>query len=122
VLAVPAAVALADTKFETWIVASAETLSLPGVVFPTITDPERAIKEALRPVKYVKPVWQPRLTQLIDLELACSRDSSLARLLARFDDLVVALEPSKAPRRQGDQRDLVTPSIRQSGGRRRRNS
>jgi hypothetical protein len=40
----------------------------------------------LAPDKYVKPTWQPRLAHRLDLELE-QRSSSLARLIAKFDEL-----------------------------------
>lgn len=50
-------------------------------------DAEGLIRSALGAVKYVKPVWQPRLAARVDLELAASRSPSLRRLLAKLDSL-----------------------------------
>jgi len=84
----PVVVCLADPKFEAWLVASAESLGLPGLEFRRRRDPVTLIKEALAPVKYVKPTWQPRLSQRVDFELARNRDGSFNRLISRFDDVV----------------------------------
>jgi hypothetical protein len=85
---VPVTVCLADPKYEAWLVASAETLQLPGLAPNDGRDPGTAIKTALQPSKYVKPTWQPRLTARMDIRLACGRDASLARTLERFMGLV----------------------------------
>lgn len=82
---IPVRVVAAVRDFEDWIYASAETLDL-GLVF----DEERgltAIKRALLPHKYVKPTWQPRLADRMDLELASTRSESLFRLLGAVDEL-----------------------------------
>jgi hypothetical protein len=84
---VPVVVALAAPTFEEWLVASAATLGLEGLIYPTDRDPVNAIKAALQPAKYVKPTWQPRLAARVDINLARSRSASLARLLDRFDGL-----------------------------------
>jgi len=87
----PVAVALADRQYEAWLMASAETLGLEGLVYSPTRDPESALVAALRPHnKYVKTKWQARLTDRIDFDLAIPRSPSLRRLLARFDDLVRA--------------------------------
>lgn len=83
----PVIVALADSKYESWLVASAETLQLPSLRFTTSSDPVALIGAAL-PYKYTKPVWQPRLTARMDLPRASTRSRSLARMLAKFDELV----------------------------------
>jgi Domain of unknown function (DUF4276) len=87
----PIAVALADRQYEAWLMASAETLGLEGLAYSSTRDPVSALVDALRPRKYVKPVWQPRLTERIDFALAIPRSPSLRRLLDRFDELVRAL-------------------------------
>jgi len=79
-------VALAVPKFEAWLVASSETLQLADLAFDEGRDPVVVIKERL-PSKYIKPIWQPRLTNRMDLPLACGRSASLRRTLARFDEL-----------------------------------
>lgn len=82
------AVCLADGKYEDWLVASAESLDLPGLTYLPEQDSVRVLKEALHPSKYVKPSWQPRLSQNLDFEMASGRNRSLARFLAKFDLLI----------------------------------
>jgi hypothetical protein len=84
---VPVAVALAEPTFEAWLVASAESLGLGGLTYDPAANPEKAVKDALAPVKYVKPTWQPRLAHRVDIAVASSRSACLARMLARFDVL-----------------------------------
>lgn len=86
----PVRVALADRDFESWIFASAETLDL-DLAFHENSNAQAEIKSALRPAKYVKPTWQPRLAHRMDLTLAGQRSPSLARAIARFDELRVGL-------------------------------
>lgn len=88
VVGIPVNVALADHDFEDWIYASAETLSLPDLVFEPDRRGVTVIKAALRPSAYTKPVWQPRLTSRMDAQLAAGRSDSLRRMLQRFDELV----------------------------------
>lgn len=83
---VPVLVALADRDFEDWLYASAETLDL-GLEYEATSRGKGAIEGSLKPRKYVKPTWQPRLAHRLDLALAASRSASLARMLHRFDDL-----------------------------------
>ena len=82
------AVCLADRKYEDWLVASAESLNVAGLAYRPEEDSVRVLKEALHPSKYVKPSWQPRLTNNLDFELASSRSRSLARFLTKFDLLI----------------------------------
>lgn len=82
----PLAVALADSDFESWLYSSAETMKL-GLSYVEGKNGQGAIKSAIRPAKYVKPTWQPRLAARMDLELACERNASLARALQRFEQL-----------------------------------
>lgn len=84
----PVVIALADSCFEAWIYASAETLELANLEYTADTNPVAALKDALRPKSYVKPTWQPRLTNRVDLELARSRNHSLDRLLHKIDDIL----------------------------------
>lgn len=88
---VPVHVALADTAFEDWLYASAETLRLDGLNF----DPQKSggsmIKHALRPAAYNKPVWQPRLAARMNIDMARVRSPSFDRMLLRFDDLCAKL-------------------------------
>lgn len=86
----PVYVALADRDFESWLYASAETLDL-GLAYDCDVAGQSAIKAALKPQKYVKPTWQPRLANRMDLTVAAQRSPSLARALARFDQLVELL-------------------------------
>lgn len=87
----PVVIALADNKYEAWLMASAETLGLPRLEYSGTRDPLSAIVEAMKPESYIKTVMQPRLTQRINFGLAIPRSRSLRRLLAHFDDLVRAL-------------------------------
>src|SRR5215468_2715082 len=66
----PCLVALAETMFESWVISSAESMELPGLVYRPGRNPVSLLREALSPVKYVKPIWQPRLAARIDLKLA----------------------------------------------------
>jgi hypothetical protein len=91
VTGIPVEVCLADPNYEAWFLASSETLGLPELSFGMRNNPAAAVKAALLPSKYVKPTWQPRLTDRMDIELARSRDSSLARALSKFDDLVALI-------------------------------
>lgn len=87
----PVVVALAEHQYEAWLMASAETLDLEGLAYSSTRSPVSALVAALRPVKYLKTRWQPRLTERIDFDLAMSRSPSLRRLLARFDELLRVL-------------------------------
>jgi hypothetical protein len=82
------AVCLADAKYEDWLVASAESLDVVGLRYNPDRDSVKALKEALHPSKYVKPSWQPRLTNGLDFEVASGRNRSLARFLDKFDTLI----------------------------------
>lgn len=94
----PVAIALADRDFEDWLYASAETLELESLErYSPAVRGLTAIKQALRPRSYVKPTWQPRLAAKMDLELAVSRDRSLARLFERADGLVKYLDAPSGP-------------------------
>ena len=88
----PVAVCLAEPKYEGWLVASAETMELTSLTYSTTRDPGALIVEALRPAKYVKPTWQPRLSERLDFDLACGRASSLKRTLEKFDGLTAHVE------------------------------
>lgn len=91
---VPVRVALADQDFEDWLYASAETLDLGLDGYSASRRGQHALKSALRPASYTKPVWQPRLAHRMDVVLARSRSTSLARCLDRFDDLRGHLPPA----------------------------
>src|SRR5262249_44050466 len=92
----PCLVALAETMFESWIISSAESMELPGLVHRPNRNPVSLLREALSPVKYVKPIWQPRLAARIDLKLAADRSSSLMRLFAKFEVLRRELEQTRS--------------------------
>lgn len=83
----PVFVALADHDYEDWIYASVETLQLGDIAYDPSKRGVTTLQKVLRPTKYVKPVWQPRLTSRIDINMAASRSPSLKRMLARFDQL-----------------------------------
>jgi hypothetical protein len=85
-------VALADVDYESWLFASAETLDL-SLTFDSTRRGQHEIVTALRPAKYVKPTWQPRLTSRMDMSLARSRNTSFDRLLTRFDQLREVVQP-----------------------------
>jgi len=57
---VPVRVALADKAFEDWLYASAETLGFDGLSYDPARSGGAAIKDAIRPSTYTKPVWQRR--------------------------------------------------------------
>jgi len=89
----PVVVSLADTKFESWLVASAETMGLTSLRFNPLADPVALIRAAM-PSKYAKPIWQPRLADRIDFDLAISRNESLKRTLEKLDGLARLVEAS----------------------------
>jgi hypothetical protein len=62
----PALVALAEDQFENWLLCSAETLRLAEVTYGRASDPSSVLRRGLGGRKYVKPVWQPRLTERLD--------------------------------------------------------
>ncbi|MER5831491.1 hypothetical protein ABT116_11775 [Streptomyces sp. NPDC002130] len=82
---IPVELCLADRNWEDWLYASAETLQMDG--FSYEPGRRRSIAAALKPVKYVKPTWQPRLTARMDISLAAERSPSLGRMLRKFDEL-----------------------------------
>lgn len=90
ILGLPVQVCLADPMYEAWLVASAETLGLGGLTF-SAGNPTALIERALFPDKYIKPIWQPRLTQRMDLTLARGRSPSLDRMLSKFASLATPL-------------------------------
>ena len=91
---VPVRVALADRDFEDWLYASAETLGLGIVAYDPEQRGQAAIKSALRPRAYAKPVWQPKLAAKMDHGRATARNRSFARMLQRFDELRELLPPT----------------------------
>lgn len=100
----PIEIVLADSKFESWIVASAEDMGLEGLAYTTSADPIHVIRTALHPRKYVKPTWQPRLAHKINLDRARARSASLARLIERFNGLVALI-----PLERGSGAEGVSP-------------
>jgi len=82
---IPVELCLADRHWEDWLYASAETLQIDG--FNYEEGRRKSIAAALKPIKYVKPTWQPRLTARMDIHLAADRSPSLSRMLRKFDDL-----------------------------------
>jgi hypothetical protein len=93
VIGKPIAVCLAEKDFEDWLYASIETLEL-GEDLQYVANCHGAaeIAQQLRPRKYVKPTWQPRLTAKLDIQLASSRSPSFRRTLARFEQLLTDLD------------------------------
>lgn len=88
----PITLALADFMYESWLVASAETMRLEGLTFNAARgDPVGAIKRALGNRKYAKPTWQPRLTERLDIGLASGRSHSLNRFGARLEAISALL-------------------------------
>jgi hypothetical protein len=87
---VPVILCLAEHHWEDWLYASAETLEIDGFTYEE--GKRKALSLALRPTKYVKPTWQPRLTARMNVELAISRSKSLARMLKKFDSLIPLIE------------------------------
>jgi hypothetical protein len=89
----PVAVALAERNWEDWIYSSIETLRIddPPPAYDANQSGISVIKQSLKPAKYVKPTWQPRLTARVDIELARPRSASLNRMLEKFDELIVVI-------------------------------
>jgi hypothetical protein len=91
----PVVVGLADEKYESWLFASAETMRLEGLSYRGGgVEPVAEIRRRLGNRKYVKPTWQPRLTERIDVGLAAGRSPSLRRLMTRVAELAEASNPS----------------------------
>lgn len=85
----PVRIILADPLYEAWLVASAESLGLAGLTYNAAkADPVAAIKRALGSKKYVKPVWQPRLTERIDPKRVARRSHSFSRASKRLESLI----------------------------------
>jgi hypothetical protein len=86
----PVRVCVAIQMFENWIAASAE--SVFGLAEPLVDAEGKGatglIRDALHPTKYVKTVYQARLTSRIDHSVASARCPSLARLFRCVDELV----------------------------------
>jgi len=89
----PVIFALAVRNYEDWLYTSIEALSIGDILYRDGASGLSEIKHALRAIgeSYSKPLWQPRLTQRIDIELAKTRSASFSRLLDRFDSLVALL-------------------------------
>ena len=92
-ISVPVKICIAIRNIENWIVASAET-TLDGA--EPLDDPEGAgavatVKEFLKPKAYSKPIYQPRLTERIDFDLARGRSPSFDRFLRTLDDMASSI-------------------------------
>lgn len=88
VTALPIVVALAENCFESWLVASAASLKLPGLTASNgKSNPVAAIQLRLADRKYSKPVWQPRLAARVDVDVAKRGSSSFGRLVERLHGL-----------------------------------
>lgn len=90
----PVVVALAERCFEDWIYASVETLELGEFEYDAKKNGSPIVDWLLsiNGSKYVKPVWQPKLTSRMDLALAISRSESLNRLLGKAVQLSSLVE------------------------------
>jgi hypothetical protein len=82
----PVVIVLAERSFEDWIYASCETLELGFIEYRPHSRGSNEIKIAVAGTgsKYVKPLWQPRLTSRIDVELASRRSASFNRLVHKL--------------------------------------
>jgi len=90
VVSKPVVIVLAERCFEDWIYASYETLELDIPEHSPQKRGANVIKHAVASTgsKYVKSVWQPRLTNRIDISTAASRSGSLERLLLKIEDIL----------------------------------
>ncbi|MEX8059925.1 hypothetical protein [Microbacterium sp. 16-032] len=89
VVGIPVVIVLAERDFEDWIYRSVETLDLGWEGDWDATKRGGTVIDSLLPDGgYQKPVWQPKLTHRMDIELARSRSTSLNRLLNKVDGLV----------------------------------
>ncbi|HET8682371.1 MAG TPA: hypothetical protein VFM54_10925 [Micromonosporaceae bacterium] len=84
----PVAICLAERTYEDWLFASCETLDIGSLRYRRTVAGLGAVVAALKPAKYVKPTWQPRLTERLDLDVAMRRSGSLRRMINHFDTLV----------------------------------
>jgi|ADGO01.1.fsa_nt_gi hypothetical protein len=91
VTSLPVAVCLADCSYEDWLYASCETLDIGLPSYDPSVRGTAAIKQALRPGKYVKPTWQPRLTTKLDPDLVNRRNVSFRRMLEKLKVLTEAV-------------------------------
>ncbi len=89
----PVAICLAERYWEDWLYASIETLELGSDV--EYSPNKRGLGAIVKvlPGKYVKPTWQPRLTNRVDINTATQRSKSLKRMLERFDALLAHMPP-----------------------------
>lgn len=76
VIGKPVRIALAKRNFESWLYASAESLEI-GLTYDPLRDGQSAIASALKPAKYVKTIWQPRLAHRLNINVAIPRSQSL---------------------------------------------
>lgn len=88
---VPVHVCLAERDFEDWLAASIETLDLGASAYDPRGRGLTILEGLIRPDKYVKPVWQPRLAARVDVDLVARRSTSFARLLRKVDLLAERL-------------------------------
>lgn len=81
-------VVLAERSFEDWIYASCETLEIGLNEYKQNKRGATVISSAVAKTgsKYVKPVWQPRLTSRLDISLAAGRSASFRRLVDKLVD------------------------------------
>lgn len=93
----PIAICLADRSYEDWLYASCETLEIGIDNYKPQTRGQGVIVEALKPAKYVKPTWQPRLTARMDIALARGRSESLNRALEKLETIVANVFPDVVP-------------------------
>jgi hypothetical protein len=95
-VAVPVSICVAVRNIENWILASAETT----LGIEPLSDPEgrgaiQAVKTALAPRAYNKPVQQPGLTEKIEFDRARSRCPSFDRFLRKIDEAAAAAAESR---------------------------
>ena len=81
-------VVLAERTFEDWIYSSCETLEIGLGSYIPGKRGANAINTAVSQMgsKYVKPIWQPRLTNRIDLDLVMQRSPSFRRLVDKLSN------------------------------------
>jgi len=90
----PFIVSLAVRDYEGWLYASIESLELGEITYLQGVRGLSVIKDAVKELSgesYTKPIWQPRLTQRMNISLARSRNPSLDRMLQGFDTLAAEI-------------------------------
>lgn len=90
----PVVAILAERSFEDWIYASCETLEIGLNEYHRGKRGASLISAAVAATgsKYVKPLWQPRLTHRIDVDLVSERSASFRRLVERLTSAVELIE------------------------------